>query len=256
MKRKNEKVPEFDEIIFENRNKTYGAYELRKHYKSTASLSILSVVAFSAILFTALSFTTEKGTITHLPKNNLVLYLPKPDDHQIVRPPEVKAPPELIKAIKNLQPKVVTDSTEETPFIPTTDVLNETTKNGNLTNPVVYNEPVTPEIPIEEKIFIVVEENPQYPGGETALFKFIGENLKYPSEAEKNNVQGRVILKFVVNPDGSVGKIEVLRSIDPLLDNEAIRVVKTLPKFRPGKQGGVPVKVWFQLPVLFKIQTN
>lgn len=168
----------------------------------------------------------------------------------------MKAPPELIKAIKNLQPKVVTDSTEETPFIPTTDVLNETTKNGNLTDPVVYNEPVTPEIPIEEKIFIVVEENPQYPGGETALFKFIGENLKYPSEAEKNNVQGRVILKFVVNPDGSVGKIEVLRSIDPLLDNEAIRVVKTLPKFRPGKQGGVPVKVWFMLPVLFKIESN
>ncbi len=100
MKRKNEKVPEFDEIIFENRNKTYGAYELRKHYKSAANLSILTVISFSAILFTALSFTIEKGTTTHAPKNNLVLYLPKPDDPQIARPPEVKAPPELIKAIK------------------------------------------------------------------------------------------------------------------------------------------------------------
>jgi protein TonB len=256
MKRKNEKVLEFDEIIFENRNKSYGAYELRKHYKSVASLSILMVIAFSAILITALSFTTEKGTTTHAQKNDLILYLPKPDDHQIVRPPEVKAPPELIKAIRNLQPKVVTDSAEATPFIPITDLINETTKNGKLTDSIVYKDPVVPEIPAEDKIFIVVEEKPEYPGGETALFKFISENLSYPSEAEKNNVQGKVILKFVVNPDGSVGKIEVLRSIDPLLDNEAIRVVKTLPKFRPGKQGGVPVKVWFMLPVLFKIETN
>jgi protein TonB len=256
MKRKNEKVPEFDEIIFENRNKTYGAYDLRKHYKSAASLSVLSVITFSAILFTILSFTTEKGTITHVSKINMVIYLPRPDDREIVKPPEVKAPPELIKAIRNLQPKVVTDSTEVTPSIPITDLLNETTENGNVTDSMVYKEPVTPEIPVEEKIFIVVEEKPEYPGGETALFRYIGENLKYPSEAEKNNVQGRVILKFVVNPDGSVGKIEVLRSIDPLLDNEAIRVVKTLPKFRPGKQGGVPVKVWFMLPVLFKIESN
>jgi periplasmic protein TonB len=256
MKRKNERVPEFDEIIFENRNKNYGAYELRKHYKSVASLSILTVIAFSAILITALSFTTEKGPTKYSPKNNLVLYLPKPDDPQIVRPPEVKAPPELIKAIRNLQPKVVTDSTEVTSIIPITDLLNGITENGKLTDSIVFKDPVTPEIPVEEKIFIVVEENPQYPGGEAALFKFIGENLKYPSEAENNNVQGRVILKFVVNPDGSVGKIEVLRSIDPLLDNEAIRVVKTLPKFRPGKQGGVPVKVWFMLPVLFKIEAN
>lgn len=257
MKRKIEKVPEFDEIIFENRNKTYGAYNLRKHYKSAASISILSVIAFSTILFTALSFTTEKGTTSYIPKNNMVLFLPEPDDHVTVKPPEVKAPPELIKAIKNLQPKIVTDSLEATPFIPITDVLNEATRNGNVTDSaVLYKEPVMPEIPVEDKIFIVVEEKPEYPGGETALFRFIGENLKYPSEAEKNNIQGRVILKFVVNPDGTVGKIEVLRSIDPLLDNEAIRVVKTLPKFRPGKQGGVPVKVWFMLPVLFMIENN
>ena len=106
------------------------------------------------------------------------------------------------------------------------------------------------------KVFISVEEKPEYPGGDAALFRFISENLNYPSEAERNNVQGRVILQFVVNPDGSVGKIEILRSIDPLLDNEAIRVVKILPKFKPGKQGGVPVKVWFSLPVLFKIEKN
>ena len=256
MKRKNEKVPEFDEIIFENRNKTYGAYDLRKRYKSVASISILCVIALSAILISTLAFTSEKGTNPPGPNENPVFYLPKPFDQEIVRPSEVKAPAELIKAIKNLAPEIVTDSSEATPFIPITDDLIATTKNGNVTDSIAYKEPVTPEIPVEEKIFIVVEEKPEYPGGEPALFKFISENLIYPSEAQINNIAGRVILKFVVNPDGSVGRIEVLRGIDPLLDNEAIRVVKTLPKFKPGKQGGVPVKVWFMLPVLFKIESN
>jgi len=256
MKRKNEKVPEFDEIIFENRNKTYGAYYIRKHYKSTACLSIIGAITFSAILLTVLSFTTEKGSAKATTLTTSVLYLPKPDDQVIVKQPEVKAPPELIKAIKNLQPKVVTDSLEATSFLPTNEEINEISKNGKVTDSIVYVEPITPEIPVEDKVFISVEENPEYPGGANALLRYISENLNYPSEAQRNNVQGRVILHFVVNPDGSVGKIEILRSIDPLLDNEAIRVVKTLPKFKPGKQRGVPVKVWFSLPVLFKIENN
>jgi len=256
MKRNNEKVPEFDEIIFENRNKSYGAYKLRKNYKTTASLSILGGIAFSAILLTALSFKTENVTSSSGTHNNLIVYLPKPDDHVIVRPPEVKPPAELVKAIQNLQPKVVTDPNEATPFIPATDVLVATTKNGNVTDSVIYKDPVTAEIPPEEKIFIVVEENPEFPGGNSALFKFISENVIYPDEAQKNNIQGKVILKFVVEPDGSVGKILILRGIDPLLDNEAIRVVKALPKFRPGRQGGVAVPVWFSIPIFFNIETN
>jgi protein TonB len=255
MKRKNEKVPEFDEIIFENRNRNYGAYELRKHYKSVASLSILGGIAFSAILLSALSFTTKDAT----PSSgdiNVIIDLSKPVIPEIVRPAELKPPPELIKSIKNLQPEVVTDTSEVTTFIPATDVINATIENGRVTDSVVYVEPVTPEIPSETKVFIVVEEKPEYPGGLPALFKFIGENLQYPSEAQINNIEGKVILKFVVSPDGSVDRIEILRSIDPLLDNEAIRVVKTLPKFKPGKQGGVPVPVWFMLPVVFKIEKN
>jgi len=256
MKRKNEKVPEFDEIIFENRNKAYGAYYIRKHYKSAACLSILVAITFIAVLLTVLSFTTEKGPAKSTTLTTSVLYLPKPDDQVIVKQPEVKAPPELMKAVRNLQPKVVTDSMEATSFLPTNDVLNDITKNGKPTDSIVYVEPITPEIPVEDKVFISVEEKPEYPGGATALFRYISENLNYPIEAQRYNIQGRVTLQFVVNPDGSIGKIEILSSIDPLLDNEAIRVVKTLPKFKPGKQGGVPVKVWFSLPVLFKIENN
>ena len=117
MKRKNEKVLEFDEIIFENRNKTYGAYDLRRRYKSVASLSILGGIAFSAILITALSFRTEEGTASSGP-NSVIIELSKPVVPDIVRPPELKPPPELTKLLKNLQPKVVTDSSEATPFIP------------------------------------------------------------------------------------------------------------------------------------------
>jgi protein TonB len=258
MKRKNEKVPEFDEIIFENRNKTYGAYNLRKRYKSATCLSILTVIAFTTILFAILSFTSERETNTIKATYDPVFKFSEPVDQIVVPPPLVKPPAELLRSIRNLQPIVVSDSNEVTTDIPITDELIANTTNGNVTDTVsvIAKDPVTPEIPFEEPIFIVVQEKPEFPGGDQALYKFIGENLNYPDEAEKNNIQGRVILQFVVNPDGSTDRIVVLRSIDPLLDNEAIRVVKTMPKFKPGKQGGVPVKVWFVLPVLFRIEGN
>jgi periplasmic protein TonB len=255
MKRKIEKVPEFDEIIFENRNRNYGAFDLRKRYKSAASISILGVIAISTLLITALSFTTKEYNPPAGP-NDVTLDLSKTFNPEIVRPPEVKPPKEMIKSIKNLQPKVVTDSSEITEPIPITDIINQTMPNGNVNDSVAFAEPIATEIPVEEKIFIVVEEWPEYPGGLPALFKFIGENLHYPKEAQINNIQGKVILKFVVNADGSADRVQILKGIDSLLDNEAIRVVKTLPKFKPGKQGGVPVPVWFTLPVVFKIENN
>jgi protein TonB len=255
MKRKNEKVPQFDEIIFENRNKTYGAYDLRKNYKSALSLSILGTTALSVILITTLSFK-PKESITRLKPTDYIIKLTKPTDPSIVPPPVVNPPSALIKSISNLQPKVVTDSSEATPFIPITDIINATIKNGSITDSAISVDPLIPDISPEEKIFIWVEENPEFPGGNSALLNFINENLRYPAEAVNNNIQGRVILKFVVNPNGSVDRIEVLRGIDPLLDNEAIRVVKALPKFKPGKQRGVPVPVWFTLPVVFKLEIN
>jgi protein TonB len=255
MKRKNEKFPQFDEIIFENRNKSYGAYDLRKRYKSALSLSILGTTALSAILITTLSFTPKESNTTLRPEN-YIINLTKQTDPLIVPPPVLNPPSGLIKAINNLAPKVVTDSSESTPFIPITDIINASVQNGSITDSAASADPVIQVMPPEEKIFIVVEENPEYPGGNPALFKFISENLIYPPEAENNKIQGRVILKFVVNTNGSVDRIEILRGIDPLLDNEAIRVVKALPKFKPGKQGGVAVPVWFTLPVLFKIESN
>jgi protein TonB len=255
MKRKLEEVPEFDEIIFENRNQKYGAYKLRKQYKSTTSLSILGGAVFATLVITALSFTTEKGTASSGPIIGVIEFtdplLPDP-----VTPPEIKPPAAIAEAIKNLQPEVVNDTVETPSYIPTTDELIATVTNGEVNDPVIYVEPVDVVIPDETKPRIIVQEMPEFPGGNAALLQYVSENLKYPQDAQDNNIQGKVTLKFVVNADGSVDRIEIMKSVDPLLDNEAIRVVKLLPKFKPGKQDGVPVPVWFTIPVTFQIKSN
>ncbi len=101
---------------------------------------------------------------------------------------------------------------------------------------------------------IFVEEMPEFPGVDAELLRFVSANLKYPDEAVNNNIQGRVTIKFVVNVNGSADRIEVIGPVDPLLDNEAIRIVNLLPRFKPGKQNGVAVPVWFTIPVVFRIK--
>jgi len=108
----------------------------------------------------------------------------------------------------------------------------------------------------EDQIFISVEQMPEFPGGINALRRYIAENIQYPVLAQENDIEGTVILKFVVGKDGKVSNVQVLRGVDPLLDSEAIRVVKTLPKFKPGYNNGQPVKVWYTLPVMFILQKN
>jgi protein TonB len=254
MKRNEKKVPEFDEIIFGNRNREYGAFRLRKQYKSVTSLSILSGAVFATLLVGALFFSVERSTASTGPVT-VVIELTDPLI-PVIETPEVKPPAALTRVVRNLLPEVVTDTTAVTTYIPTTDELNATVTNGIVTENVVYTEKVDSVVPVEEKPRILVEEMPEFPGGIPALLKYVGDNLVYPAEAQELNMQGKVTLRFVVNRDGSVDRIEVMKGVDPLLDNEAVRVVKTLPKFKPGKQQGVPVPVWFSLPVVFQIKNN
>jgi len=255
MKRKNEKVPGFDEIIFENRNKNYGAYDLRKNYKSATSYSILGAIALGVLIMAGISLTTEKGTASTGP-NMVIIEIADPVIPEKVRSPEIKPPAELVKTINNIQPVVITDTLMTTSYLPITEDIIDLTEDRNISDTITYTDLPDPVISDEPAPRIFVEEMPEYPGGNFALLKFISENIDYPSEAIVNNIQGRVILKFVVNTDGSVDRIEVIRSIDPLLDTEAIRVVGNLQRFKPGKQAGVPVPVWFSLPVLFKLNNN
>jgi len=102
--------------------------------------------------------------------------------------------------------------------------------------------------------FVVVEQMPNFPGGDIALLKHIMENTRYPQIAKENNIQGKVIIRFCVTETGSVNRISVLKGVDPELDKEAIRVVKTLPTFKPGSQGGKPVPVWYMVPITFTLK--
>ncbi len=113
-----------------------------------------------------------------------------------------------------------------------------------------------PEPPKEEetKVFDVVEQMPSFPGGPSALMQYLGSNIKYPVVAEENGVQGRVVCTFVVERDGSITDVRVVKSVDPSLDREAVRVVKSMPKWIPGKQNGSAVRVKYTVPVTFRLQ--
>ena len=253
MKRNEEKVPKFDEIIFENRNRKYGAYDLRKRYKKVTSFSVLGTVTIFTIIMLVISLTSKPATGTESPFGfNIV----EPEVYRLpkVEIPEVKPPRGMIKPKYNLAPEVVEDTSVHNAFMPITDVLIETAENGNPDDTMVYIEPQKDIIPDDDPVEVFVKEMPEFPGGDAALLDYIRKNTVYPQEAIEIGIEGRIVLKFVVTKDGSVGKIEILKGVDPLLDKEAIRVVGTLPKFIPGKQAGKPVNVWFSVPVLFQIK--
>ena len=121
-------------------------------------------------------------------------------------------------------------------------------------NEVVVEEKVEKPKEVVEEVFNVVEQMPQFPGGEAALMKFLQSHINYPPMAAENGVQGKVVVQFVVDKTGRVGEVKVVRSVDKDLDREATRVCKSLPKFTPGRQNGHPVSVWYTLPVSFKLQ--
>lgn len=164
---------------------------------------------------------------------------------QELPPPPPPPAPEIVEELNIVEDDVVTESVE----INTEDDKDKT---------VTINAPVTSTGPIVEEednvVFQVVEKMPSFPGGDAALFKFLNENVKYPVIAQENGVQGRVICQFVVNRDGSIVDVEVVRSVDPSLDKEAIRVIKSMPKWSPGQQRGKPVRVKYTLPVNFRLQ--
>jgi len=122
--------------------------------------------------------------------------------------------------------------------------------------PVIIQAPI--EVAIveddEDVIFVVVEDPPSFPGGQAAMMRWLGDNIRYPVVAQESGIQGRVILQFVVNTDGSIVDVQVVRGVDPSLDREAVRVVNAMPRWSPGRQRGQAVRVKFTLPVVFRLQ--
>ena len=167
-------------------------------------------------------------------------------------PPEPNTPPpaEAPKVAETLE--IVDDNSdvEESTDILTEDNLPTQQTKANVTYVPVQVVETEPE---EQTIFEVVEQMPEFPGGNAALMQYLNKNIKYPVIAQEQGVQGRVIVQFVVNKDGSIVDAQVVRSVDPYLDKEAIRVINTMPKWTPGKQRGKPVRVKFTVPVAFRL---
>lgn len=153
---------------------------------------------------------------------------------------------------------IVDDNTEiEEEKIESTESTTEAVSGpvSHVTGPVMAGPPAaTMEEGDEGEIFEVVESNPSFPGGDEALMKWLSKNLKYPASAQDAGIQGRVVVQFVVNKDGSIVEPKVVRNVDPALDKEAIRVVSAMPKWTPGKQRGKTVRVRYTLPVMFRLQ--
>ena len=152
---------------------------------------------------------------------------------------------------------IVDDNTEiEEETIETSESTDQaiTGPSAPVTGPVMAGPPAPVQEESDEgEIFEVVEQNPQFPGGEQALMAWLTKNLKYPSVAQENGIQGRVMVSFVVNKDGSIVDPKIVRSVDPSLDKEAIRVVSAMPKWTPGRQRGKTVRVKYSLPVTFRL---
>ncbi len=169
--------------------------------------------------------------------------IPITEQKQEVIPP----PPEVPQAAELLE--IVDDKADiqET-------VIQSTEETGQKVEVKYVPVKVVEEEPEEQTIFEVVEHAPEFPGGMAALLQFLSKNIKYPTIAQENGTQGRVIVQFVVNRDGSIVDPVVVRSVDPYLDKEALRVIATMPKWKPGMQRGKPVRVKFTVPVAFRLQ--
>ena len=132
--------------------------------------------------------------------------------------------------------------------------MNSTTIRANVQKKVVKTTKTTKKADASNKVYEVVEQMPTFPGGDAALMKYLAENIKYPVSAQKAKEQGRVVVQFIVEKDGAVTGVKTVRSVTPVLDAEAVRVIKAMPKWTPGRQGGQPVRVNYNVPVSFRLQ--
>jgi protein TonB len=263
-----------EEIVFQNRNKSYGAYSLRTDYQNVIRKSLLiGITIFGlAVLTPVLWGKVDDGITTAVEANPQDLIIPPPpekiEEPKIETPPPVEPKPEVRSQIRFTEPKIVDDS-QLTELPPDQDDLNEAVNIGTENimgkdEPIPIEDPdatkaIQPEMPVavesEEKnqVFITVEQNPEFAGGMNALLKFLQKNLHYPTPAVNANVMGKVYMQFVVGQDGNISKVDVLKGIGFGCDEEAQRVVKLMPKWSPGRQSGKAVAVKFTLPINFQL---
>ena len=267
------------DLVFANKNKEYGAYKLRRGTGKRNLLSIIimalaAIVGFSAFILVktiqanARVENTQEVELSSLNEAKEKPKVEKPKEVEIKQPE--KMPEKVVSSVKFTEPVIKKDSlVKEENQMKDQEKLNETKEaigaldvKGNSDKGEVVKleqaeiEQPKPEPKKEEdnKVFDVVEQQPTFPGGQAALLQWLGQNIHYPAVAEEQGIQGRVVVSFVVEKDGSISSVQVVRGVDPSLDKEAVRVVKAMPRWTPGKQNGQAVRVKYNVPVTFKLQ--
>jgi periplasmic protein TonB len=253
------RIPEFDDIVFEIRNREYGAYVLRKKYNNAVIIALLIgiIIIGTAIITPYLNAKAaeNRGKRKERQVEIKLENLDQPNQQFAPPPPPPPPPTDVVQQQKYVPPQVVDSiKPEDVKQLMTADQAQTEVTNKEVVEAVQQVKEEVQEAEAEPEPFIVVEEMPVFPGGDQGLLKYIMENTKYPEIAKENNIQGKVIVKFCVTSKGGVDLVSIFKGVDPELDAEAIRVVKTLPPFKPGKQGGKPVRVWFSVPINFQIK--
>jgi protein TonB len=264
------------DLVFEGKNHAYGAYQLRKE---TGKRNLQALAVMFAIGLAIAIFVAVKGVVENAMRQNVAVEAdvelsklaekkeakvekreePKIEKIEVERvKSSVKFTAPEIKKDEEVKPEEEIKSQEDLSKTNTAIGAFDVKGNDEAAGEVLKAKEVIaqPEPPKEEetKVFDVVEQMPSFPGGPSALFEYLSKNIKYPVVAEENGVQGRVIVTFVVEKDGSITDVRVVKSVDPSLDKEAQRVVKSMPRWIPGKQNGSAVRVKYTVPVTFRLQ--
>jgi protein TonB len=246
------------DILYDNRNKAYGGYELRKHYAERIRKALLIVLGLCMILIILASITSKtqeskpREIVCDIPIEPVVLF---------TTPPAKTIEPSASKStIKNPEMKIVDDNKLIEPPKTVNDIADKTPAtnntngnlNGNSTNITNGNSNVVVVVsPPATKPVTWAEEMPEFNGD---LNAFLQKQLQYPDKARDAGVDGKVNVQFIVNEDGSVSNTKIIRGIGAGCDEEAIRIINSMPKWKPGKQNGKAVKVYFTLPIRFVLQ--
>ncbi len=273
---------EWCDLVFEGKNKDFGAYVIRtessKRHNKAVLWTLIGSIIFGLLVFgytKANQYLEERKLIGSNEQENVIVDMPpkaeEPVQERLEQEKPVALPEEVLNTIKVTELAIVEDNevNKEDEIKTQQEQLESLHSAGSVDfdqgtdnkavirefkNEVVVEEKVEKPKEVVEEVFTVVEQMPQFPGGEAALMKYLQSHINYPPMAAENNVQGKVVVQFVVDKTGRVGEVKVVRSVDKDLDREAARVCKSLPKFTPGRQNGHPVSVWYTLPVFFKLQ--
>ena len=258
-----------DDIVFENRNKAYGAYELRTHYTTNINRALMiGVSCFLLMLLTNFLFARQKANEGRIIEVDLTAKNIHEEELPIIEKTKETEPPKPIeqqRTIAYLEPVIVEETLEETPPPKQNEIdgaiISGQSNPGTDTDEIAAEPPseaptaITTVLEIKEDNtpFTTVEVQPSFMGGNSEMYKFLGKNLKYPSAAQRANIQGKVFLSFIVEKDGSITDIETMKGIGFGCDEEAMRVVKLMPNWIAGKQNGRNVRVKFTIPVFFRL---